>query len=38
MSDHSEVNQRWDGQVEEFQQTDSYRKLLGVNGEPIEFE
>ena len=38
MSDHSEANRRWENQVQEFQQTNSYRELLGIDGEPIEFE
>ena len=27
-----------EGQVKDFQQTDSYRELFGIDGEPIEFE
>ena len=38
MSDHSQANRRWEGQVNEFQQSDSYTELFGVDGEPIEFE
>ena len=34
MSDHSEANQRWENQVEEFRQCNSYRELLGIDGEP----
>ena len=38
MSDHSEANRRWEGQVEQFRQSNSYRELLGIDGEPFEFE
>ena len=38
MSDHTEANRRWDNQVEEFRQSNSYREFLGIDGEPIEFE
>ena len=38
MSDHSEANRRWENQVEEFRQSNSYRELFGIDGEPIEFE
>ena len=37
MSDHSEANRRWENQVKEFRQFDSYRELLGINGETMEF-
>ena len=37
-SEHSEANQRWKNQVEEYRQSNSYRELLGIDGEPIEFE
>ena len=29
---------RWEGQVEEFKMSASYKELLGIDGEPIEFE
>ena len=38
MLDHSEANERWKGQVADFQLSDSYAELLGMDGEPIEFE
>ena len=38
LSDHSEANRRWESQVADFQLTVSYQELLGVDGEPIEFE
>ena len=38
MTDLADANRRWEGQLEELQQTDSYRELFGVDGEPIEFE
>ena len=37
-SDHSEANRRWENQVEEFRQSNSFRELLGIDGETIEFE
>ena len=38
MQEQSEANQRWNAQLEEFQQSNSYRELFGIDGEPIEFE
>ena len=38
MLDLSDANQRWENQVEESRLSNSYRKLLGIDGEPIEFE
>ena len=38
LSDHSEANRRWENQVEEFRQSNSYRELHGIDGEPTEFE
>ena len=38
MSDHSKANQRCENQVEEFRQSNSHRELLGIDGEPIQFE
>ena len=38
MSDPAEAKRRWENQEEEFQQSDSHRKLFGIDGEPIEFE
>ena len=35
---HSEANQRWKNPVEEFGQSNSYKELLGTDGEPIDFE
>ena len=37
-TDLADANRRWEGQVEDFQQTDSYRELYGIDGESIEFE
>ena len=37
MTDPADAHRRWEGRMEEFQQTDSYRKLFGIDGEPIEF-
>ena len=28
----------WNAQLEEFRQSNSYRELFGIDGEPIEFE
>ena len=38
MSEHSEANQIWENQIEEFRQPISYREIHGIDGEPIEFE
>ena len=38
MQEHSETDQRWKYQVEEFRQSNSYRELFGIDGELIEFE
>ena len=38
MPEHSEGNQRWNAQLEEFRQSNSYRELGGIDGEPIEIE
>ena len=38
LSDHSEANRRWENQVKEFPQSNSYRELLVIDVEPIEFE
>ena len=38
LSDLSEANRRWEGQVADFQLTASHEELLGIDGEPIEFE
>ena len=38
MSDPSEANRRWEGQVADFQLSDSYEEFLGIDGEPIEFD
>ena len=37
LSDLSEANRRWEGQVTYFQVSASYEELLGIDGEPIEF-
>ena len=37
MQEHSEANQRWNVQLEEFQQSNSDRELFGIDGEPIVF-
>ena len=38
MHDHSETNEKWTSQIREFQQTNEYAELSGIDGEPIEFE
>ena len=38
LSDHSEANRRWENQVNDVQQSSSYRELLGIDGEPIQIE
>ena len=38
VSDSKDANKRWEGQVEEFQMSLSYKGLLGIDGEAIEFE
>ena len=38
MLDHSEANRRWENQVEEFRQTNSFRELRGIDGKSIEFD
>ena len=38
MSAHSETNRRWENQEEEFRQSNSYRELLGIDGEQNELE
>ena len=38
MSDPSEANRRWEGQVADFQLSDSYEELLRIDGETIEFD
>ena len=36
--EHPEAHQRWNAQLGEFQQSNSYRELFGIDGEPIELE
>ena len=38
LSDPSEANRRWEGQVADFQLFASCEELLGIDGDPIEFE
>ena len=38
MLDHSEANRRREGHVADFQLSASYAELLGIDGEPIEFD
>ena len=38
MQEHSEANQRWKDQLEEFRHSNSYREFFGIDGEPVEFE
>ena len=36
--DHSEANEKWKSQIREFQQSNEYAELSGIDGEPNEFE
>ena len=38
MYDNRDAIKTWEGQVEEFKMSASYKKLLGIGGEQIEFE
>ena len=38
MFEHPEANARWEDQLKEFHQSNAYRELFGIDGEPIEFE
>ena len=38
VSDHSKANRRWENEVDEFRKSNSYRDILGIDGDPIEFE
>ena len=38
INDPKEAMKRWTGQVAEFQMENSFEELLGLDGEPIEFE
>ena len=38
MNDSKGAIERWEGQVEEFKMSASYKELTGIDGEPIEFE
>ena len=38
MQEHSEANQRWKDQLEEFRHSNSCRELFGIDGESVEFE
>ena len=38
MNDSKDAIRRWEGQVEEFKMSHSYKELLGIDGEPIELE
>ena len=38
MNDSRDAITRWEGPVEEFKMSSSYKELLGIDGEPIEFE
>ena len=36
--DHSEANEKWRSQLKDFQQTNEYTELFGIDAEPIELE
>ena len=38
MHEHTEANVKWTDQLQGFRQSDEYRELSGIDGEPIEFE
>ena len=38
INDHSEANEKWKSQIKEFQQSNEYTELSGIDGQPIEFE
>ena len=38
MKDPADTNRSWEGQVREFQQTDSYTEAFGIDGGPLAFE
>ena len=38
MNEHTEANAKWNDQLLEFQHSNSYRELFGIDAEPIEFE
>ena len=38
MNDSKGAIERWEGQVDAFKMSASYKELTGIDGEPIEFE
>ena len=38
IEDPSEANRRWYGQVADFRSSTSFGELLGIDGEPVEFD
>ena len=38
MNDNKGAIERWEGQVEEFKMSASYKELTGIDGDPSEFE
>ena len=38
MQEHLEANARWQAQLPYFRHSKGYKELLGIDGEPIEFE
>ena len=38
MHSHSEANEKWKSQIKEFQESNEYAELSGIEGESIEFE
>ena len=38
MNDNKGVIERWEGQVEEFKMSASYKELTGIDGDPSELE
>ena len=38
LQEHAEANEKWKDQLLDFPQSNEYRELFGIDGEPIEFE
>ena len=38
MHEHSEANAKWEDQLQDLQQSNEYKDLFGIVGEPTEFE
>ena len=38
MNEEPEANVKWNDQLQDFGQSNAYRELFGIDGEPLEFE